>query len=73
MCALSEEGSFDLLDAFLESGLEGEAAFDSLAAVHDRRVVVAVQQLGDRIVGRVGVLLHEVHRDLAREGKDGLT
>lgn len=70
---LSEELLLDLLDTCFERRLNTDAPFDGLAAVHDGRVVVAVQQLGDRIVGRVGVLLHEVHRDLAREGKDGLT
>ena len=69
---LAEELGLDLTDALAELGLDLEAALDALDAVHDRRVILTVEELGDSLVGAVGMLLHQVHDDLAGQGQLGL-
>ena len=65
---LSEELLLDLLDTCFERRLDTDAPFDGLAAVHDGRVVVALEQLRYHIVRGTGVLLDQVHRYLTGEG-----
>src|SRR6266545_6653837 len=45
----------------------GHLALDLLAAVEDGGVVAAAESLADTHERRLGLLAHEVHRDLARE------
>lgn len=55
---LGAELGLDLGDAGTKLCLVLDAPLDGLHPVHDRGVVTAVEELGDGLVGSVGMLLH---------------
>ena len=69
---LGAELGLDLGDAGTKLCLVLDAPLDGLHPVHDRGVVTTVEELGDGLVGSVGMLLHQIHHYLSGEGKLGL-
>ena len=52
------EFALDFGDALLQVLLKLDTSLDGLHAMHDGRVVIAVEELGRSLVGEVGELLH---------------
>ena len=56
--SLGSELGLDLGDTRPKFGFVLDAPLDGLHPVHDRGVVTTVEELGDGLVGGVGMLLH---------------